>query len=433
MGIKTSLGLLLLIALILGIGRSDMRCQAISGHKTVELNFWNGFTGPDGRIMLGLVRKFNDANPDILVSMQRMDWATYYNKLMVAAVDGRGPEVFVLQSSSLPRMHRAGFVSNVTDLFQGPNSVDTKDFDQQVITQVRYGKDYIGLPLDIWPFGLYCNADMLRAAGFVDSQGHVRAPANRAEFVKAARVMQHMGSDGRPDVWGYALTNWRMNYQSLLPQFDGHYFSKDGKADLANEGNVAALTFLQSLNQGQRLIPPPENGLGWVGYRQKKVGMVIDGIFMVGDLQRLEDFNYVGFPIPVVGNHAGTMAESHVLCVRSGLDEAHQTAAKRFLHFLSDNSIDWAKAGQVPARISVRANPEFKKMPVQSAFAEQIPNMVYLPKTTIIFEMNLELDLAVEKVIRGRATPIEALKVANDHVQAFLDRDKTERTGEDAL
>ena len=432
MSIKASLGLLFLFALILGLGRSDFQCQAISKHRTVELNFWNGFTGPDGRIMLGLVRKFNEANPDVQVSMQRMDWATYYNKLMVAAVDGRGPEVFVLQSSSLPRMRRAGFVSNVNDIYSGPDAVAISDFDEQVISQVRYGSDFAGLPLDIWPFGLYCNVDMLKQAGFIDANGHARAPANREEFLKAARLMQHMGPDGHPDVWGYALTNWRMNYQSLLPQFDGHYFAADGKADLTNPGNVAALTFLQSLNQGQRLIPPPENGLGWVGYRQKKVGMVIDGIFMVGDLQRLEDFNYVGFPIPTIGNHPGTMAESHVLCVRSGLDASQQSAAKRFLKFLSNNSIEWAKAGQVPARISVRETPAFQAMPVQSAFAKQIPTMKYLPKTTIIFELNLELDLAVEKVIRGRASPMEALKVANEHVQSFLDRDKSERIGVDA-
>ncbi len=433
MSIKASLGLLFLFALILGFGRTDFQCRSVGGHRSVTLNFWNGFTGPDGRIMLGLVRRFNEAHPDIQVSMQRMDWATYYNKLMVAAVDGRGPEVFVLQSSSLPRMRRAGFVSNVTDLYQGANAVPVSDFDDQVIDQVRYGSDYAGVPLDIWPFGLYCNADMLRQAGFVDSHGQVRAPKDREEFLKAARVMQHMGPDGHPDVWGYALTNWRMNYQSILPQFDGHYFSDDGKADLTNPGNIAALKFLQSLNEGQRLIPPPENGLGWVGYRQKKVAMVIDGIFMVGDLQRLEDFNYVGFPIPTLGNHPGTMAESHVLCVRSGLDSVQQAAARQFLRFLSDNSIDWAKAGQVPARKSVRNTPEFKAMPVQSAFAQQIPTMKYLPKSTIIFELNIELDLAVEKVIRGRATPLEALKVANEHVQAFLDRDKNERTGVDAL
>ena len=313
MRIKASLTLLFLVVLVLGLARSDFQCQGLVGRGKVELNFWNGFTGPDGRIMLGIVRRFNEANPDVTVSMQRMDWATYYNKLMVAAVDGRGPEVFVLQSSSLSRMHRAGFIANVTDMFEGPHAIPDSDFDRLVINQVRYGREYIGVPLDIWPFGLYSNADLLKQAGFVDARGNARPPTNRAEFLKAARLMQHLGPDGHPDVWGYALTNWAAQSQlsgACLPQFNGHYFAADGRADLTNPGNVAALTFMASLNEGKRLIPPPENGLGWVGYRQKKVGMVIDGIFMVGDLQRLEDFNYIGAPLPVIGYHPGTTAEN---------------------------------------------------------------------------------------------------------------------------
>jgi maltose-binding protein MalE len=71
-------------------------------------------------------------------------------------------------------------------------------------------------------------------------------------------------------------------------------------------------------------------------------------------------------------------------------------------------------------------------MKVQYAFAKQIPHMQYLPKTTTIFELNQEIDLAVEKVIRGRATPLEALKAADVNVQKYMDLDKSERMGTDA-
>lgn len=426
MKMKVSLGVLILFVLLLGLVRSDVG-SVVTGHqKRVELNFWNGFTGPDGRVMLGLIRKFNEANPDVNVSMQRMDWTTYYNKLLVGEIDNRGPEVFVLQSSWLPRMHRAGFVSNVDELYQGGISSD--DFDPLVISQVRYGSDYVGVPLDIWPFGLYYNVDLLKKAGITDAKGNARPPTNKDEFLKAARQMQKDNDgDGKPDIWGYALTNWRWNFQTIAPQFDGHYFDKDGRADLLNPGNIEALRFLGSLTQGKPLAPPPENALGWVGYRQQKVAMVLDGIFMVGDLQRMNDFHYMGAPVPVIGKHPGTMAESHVLCVKEGLDEHTKEAAERFVRFLSDNSIGWAAAGQVPARKSVRAKPEFREMPVQYAFSQQIPYMAYIPRTNVIFELNTELDLAVEKVIRGRSTPEDALKVANDHMQAYLDNDKRER------
>ena len=406
---------------MLGVFRAAVTGQGAIGGKKTRIDFWNGFTGPDGRIMLGLIRKFNEANPDIEVTMQRMDWATYYNKLMVAALDGRGPEVYVIQSSALPRMHRAGFVANATNLFGDAPNIPPSDFDPLVLSQVTYGKDLVGVPLDIWPFGLYTNADLLKQAGIS------HPPTNRQEFVADIQAIQTpINEHGERSTWGYALTNWRQNFQTILPQFDGYYFDKDGRAALDNPKNIEALNFLADL-QNKKVLPPPENAEGWVGYRQKKVAMVIDGIYMLGDLMRLDDFHYQGSPVPVVGRHPGTMAESHVLCIREGLDSDRRIATERFIRFLSQNSIGWAAAGQVPARRSVRDTPEFRAMPVQSAFASQIPYMRYLPKTTVMFEMNLELDLAVEKVIRGRATPLQALQVANKNLQDDLDKDAMER------
>lgn len=407
-------GLAVMLAAVVGVGAVRSDWSPAAHGKQVQLSFWNGFTGPDGVVMLQLVRRFNEANPDVQVSMQRMDWGTYYNKLMVAVLDGRGPQVFVLQANSLPRMHKAGLMAPVSDCF-GPGGISKDDFDPMVLSQVEYGKDTIGVPLDIWPFGLYCNVDMLKKAGLSGP------PRDREEFVKAARAMR----DG--DHWGYALTDYRIVFQSLQPQFGGHYFDAKGRADLVNEGNLATLRFMKSLNDpNDRLVPPPENGLGWMGFRQQKVGMVIDGIYMLGDLMRLNDFHYVGAPVPVIGKVPGTLADSHILCARSGLSQDQRSAALRFIRFLSENSIAWAGAGQVPARRSVRATEAFRKMPVQYAFSQQIPYIHYFPRTVNIFELNQELGLAIEQVIRRRKTPEDALAFANARIQESLDRTGTE-------
>lgn len=434
---RGSIALLAGICLALGLARGDFSCPAATTPKRVELSFWNGFTGPDGVVMLQLVRRFNEANPDVQVSMQRMDWATYYNKLMVAVLDGRGPEVFVLQANSLPRMHRARLMTPVTELFairDGEPGIPRRDFDPMVLEQVVYGNDIVGVPLDVWPFGLYCNADMLKNAGIVDAKGKARPPKDREEFLRAARAMrQDTDGDGTPDNWGYALTDWRIVFQSLQPQFGGHTFDAKGRADLVNEGNLATLRFMQSLNNPKdRMVPPPENGLGWMGFRQQKVGMVIDGIYMLGDLMRLNDFNYVGAPVPVVGNQPGTLADSHVLCVNRSVTQAEREGSLRFLKFLSENSIDWAKAGQVPARRSVRDTEAFRQMPVQYAFSQQIPYVRYFPRTVNIFELNQELGLAIEQVIRGRKSAEDALRFANTKIQASLDRTARELAEEGA-
>jgi multiple sugar transport system substrate-binding protein len=424
MGTKASIAILFLFVLTLGFLRSDVSAEfKPGGHAKVHLNFWNGFTGPDGQVMLGIIRRFNDANPDVEVSMQRIDWNTYYNKLLVAALDGRGPQLFVIQSQWMTRMHRNGFIADLSEMYRGKDAIPESDFVPYVIQQVKYGNEMAGVPLDIWPFGLYYNADLFKQAGIVDANGQPQPPRTREEFLRDAKLMQHMGPGNVPDVWGYALTNWQWNFQTVLPQFDGRYLDEKGRADLANPSNVEALQFLVSLKGPPTLIPPPENELGWTGFRQKQVAMVFDGIFMVGDLLRLNDFNYRAAPMPVVGHHPGTLADSHVLCIRKGLPDDQREAAERFIRFLSNNSIDWAAAGQVPARTSARQNPAFAKMPVQYAFSKEIPYIQYPPRTPVEYELNTEVNFAVEKAIRGDATPLEALKVANANVQKYIDAD----------
>jgi multiple sugar transport system substrate-binding protein len=151
--------------------------------------------------------------------------------------------------------------------------------------------------------------------------------------------------------------------------------------------------------------------------------MVFDGVYMLGDLERLDDLEVIGAPIPVIGSRPGTLGDSHVVCIRKGVPAEKREAAIRFIRFLSDESLTWAGAGQVPARRSVRETPGFKALPIQHAFARQVPHVMYPPKTPVLFEIQLELDLAVEKAFRGRTTPKEALEAATRNVQAYLDRD----------
>ena len=402
--------------------RGDLSCGNLAVNRKTPISFWNGFTGPDGRVMLEIIRDFNKENPDIEVNMQRIPWGLYYNKVMVSGLDGRGPEVFVVHASALTRMHRAGVLGEVDSLYT--TSVPESDFDPYVVDQTKFESHHFAVPLDIHPQGMFVNADFLKKAGFVNPDGSARPPTNKEEFLKVATDLLLPKGSEHPDQYGYALTAWQNNFMSLMPQFDGHYLTPDGHADLNCKGNLEALEFIGSLRSKLHLIPPPDNQLGWIGYRQKKVAMVWDGIFMLGDLLRLEGMNYIGAPIPTIGHHPGTLADSHTLCVRPGLSESQRKAADRFITYLSKNSLRWAAAGQVPARRSVRATPEFKKLQVQSAFAEQIPNMLYMPRSTVIFELGLEIQLAVEKVVRGRATAKEALDLANANVQKAMDRDR---------
>src|SRR5205823_13404759 len=134
------------------------------GNHVVELRFWNGFTGPDGRTMLAIIKRFNDANPDVHVTMQRMEWGTYYNKLFVAGLGNRAPEVFVIHTDTLARFTRAKFVRAVDDL-TGVGGIDASDIDPNVWAAVEHEEKHWALPLDIHLLGIYYNKGLFRAAG----------------------------------------------------------------------------------------------------------------------------------------------------------------------------------------------------------------------------------------------------------------------------
>ena len=187
--------------------------------------------------------------------------------------------------------------------------------------------------------------------------------------------------------------------------------------------NQNGLMFGRSLIE-DALVPSPENFDAWIGFRQGRVAMAFEGIYMLADLQRQKDLDYGGAPVPQFGNTKAVWADSHNLCMRRGLDAPTAAATWRFMRFLSNNSLDWALGGQIPTRVSQLESPEFAKMEVQAQFAKQVKIVKYHPKVPFIFEYLTEFTLAVEKILRGREKAPTALKTAEDNINRIIERQR---------
>lgn len=399
-------------------------CNQGTGGKTL-VRFWNGFTGPDGRTMLRMVQRFNAQNPDVQVVMQRMDWNTCYNKLFVAGLGGRAPELFVIHTRNMERFTNAGFLRHNDDMVSGAQGIDTSDLDSNVWNGVEFGGKHYGMPLDVHSLGMYYNRAIFREAGLTDVQGGLRIPTNRSEFLDALKTMTRPGSGGKPDQWGFVFTNWESNTYTFLRQFGGEFFTPDhSRCIMHNEQNIAALQFCVDLIYQQKVAPQPENFDSWIGFRQGKIGVVFEGIYMLADLQKQKDLDFAGAPVPQVADHKAVWADSHNLCMRSDLKDKTLEATWRFIKYLSDNSLDWAEGGQIPVRKSLRSTPRFEGMAVQAAFAKQIPFVNYMPRLPFIFEFQTEYNLAIEKALRNRATPKDALKAAEDRINQIIERER---------
>ena len=416
-------GIVLLCAFI---GGAVLRPWTQSGSppKVTELRWWNMFAGPDGGRTLGLVKKFNAAHPDVRVSMQRMDAGLYYNKLFVAGLAGRGPEIFVVHADVLPRFERAGLLEDLEPDFN-QHGWAKGDFDPSVLAVVTFRGHRRAVPWDIHPLGLYYNAELFRRAGLVDERGQPRPPTDRTEFLTAIRKINELGEKG------FAFSWLRTNLLTIMRQFGGRLFREDGRrCTLDDPGNIEALQFCADLIHREHLVGAPQGGDPFAGFRQGHIGMIMEGIWMIADFGRA-DLDLGVAPAPQLGRVPAVWMNSHCLAIRPGLPPLVREAAWKFIRFLSEEGLDWAGAGQIPARISLRQTPAFRAMPAQAAFASQIGHGFYPPRVPISFEFSAEFDLAVEKVLRGEAEPGPALREAAARVNLALERDRRSHGSEE--
>lgn len=392
----------------------------------ITIRYWNLFTGPDGKTMLELVRKFNQLNPEISVRMQRMKLNTYYNKLFVAGLGNRAPDVFIIHASAVERFIKADLLAPINNLINSKNGIPVKDFSSNVIDSVTRGEDIFAVPLDTHMIGMYYNKDLLKESGFVGDDGCALPPRDRREFLEVlARNTKDSDNNGRIDKWGFAFTWLRTNVATVMWQFGGNFFNENlTKCTLNSPENIEALEFCAELVNKYKFSPPPgtEQSEGWIGFRQGKVAIALEGIYMLPELMKLESLNIAGSPVPLLGSEKAAWADSHIMCINKNIKDKKLIAAWKFVKFLSDNSLEWALGGQIPARTSLLKSKRFSEMKIQSEFARQLPYIRYMPRVAFIGEFCSELDIAAEKALRGSLSAKESLDIAAQRVNKVIKR-----------
>lgn len=403
--------LLPLIALV------GCRPPAASVGDVVELRFWNGFSGPDGKAMEQIVRDFNASQKDVRVKMQIIPWSTYYDKVTLGIASRDAPDIFVLHSHRVPEYATHGALAAMDD-FLTESKMGPKDFVPLAWGAGTWqGKRY-GLPLDCHPLGMYYNADMFRKAGIS------KPPETKEEFLAVAKKLtQDTDGDGRTDQWGFAITDLHLVGSTLLFQYGASLLDKEGKrAALDTPGGREALGFLRSLVTEHKVAPETSGDDSWVAFQTGKVGMAFQGIWMIDGLERQATFQYAAAPTPILGPEKKVWAGSHILSIPAYLGADRQKAAWSFIRYLSDHSLAWAKGGQVPVRPNILNSKEFQDLRVQREFAKQLGYVQYEPSSPAANQITTYADIAVQSVSQGLATPEEALATATTRVNRVMER-----------
>lgn len=410
------------------IGTARMpRVPAAYEGPPVTLRFWNGLTGGDGPVMRTLIEEFTRAHPNIRVDMYALPWADFYQKFPAAVTSGLAPD-FALMHNFQVATNAARRVIMPVDEVLGTVGLAEQDYLPVVWDSGVYRGQRWSLPLDMWPDSLFYNRRVLERAG-LDPDA---PPADRAGYEHALDALASTGIRGH---WLPAVDPQGVGrgFDSLLWQFGGtHYDAAGRSATFAEPAGVAALTWQQSLI---RAGWSPRNVSGSdanMAFKNDQNAFLWGGPgALINDLGSVDGLDWDVAPLPRIGGQRAAFSGSHqfVISRQPSFDADRLAAVVTFLGWILENSIGWATAGPVPARLPILDSPELAELPAQSHVAAGVEHIRFYPLVPGIAEVQTTvLYPAVGDALLSLGDPRAALETATTQA-SFLLQENAEKYG----
>jgi multiple sugar transport system substrate-binding protein len=408
-----------------GGSQSDLENAGTGGKSyngpKVSLSFWNGFTGGDGPYMQKLVDQFNSEEKNIDVSMNTVEWEIYYQKVPSAVQSGKGPDLGIMHIDQLPTNAARGVILALDDVARALNLKES-DFVPVVWQAGLYNGKRYGIPLDIHPLGLYYNKTTMEEGGLDPDD----PPQTNDDYIAALEQLKSKGIKGSwisPFLFSGGLT-----FQALIYQFGGQLYNADAtKATFNSQAGVDALSWMVDLVTEGYSPKDVAQDAEYTAFTNGDNAFMWNGIWNINPLNDIKDLEWGAAPLPRIGSEKGAWASSHnfVIMNKRGQDPNKVAAAKVFINWVSQHSEEWAKAGQVPARNSVRNSQAFQSLKWQPVFAEEVSYVNFTPPVPGIADVYTgSLDPAINEAVLLKKEPEAALDEAASKANQLLEENE---------
>lgn len=408
-----------------GSGVGSLGTGDYSG-PTVTINFWNGFTGGNGLVLVPkLVAQFNKEHKTIVVNDVPMPWADIAAKMPLAVKAGKGPDVTVAHGDDVATYAAQGLLLKADNIVKSLGYT-ASDFPAGLLKSGNYNGSQYGIPWSVTPLGLYVNKDVLKKAGLDPAS----IPTDKASYLKALAALKTVGVQGEwvNGFWFMGTTQ----FESLLWQFGGDLFNKDvSKAMFNSNAGVQALTYMTDLiKQGYS----PENVAESVRINALIAGKAAfqwDGVWQTSN-PALAGVNWTAVAVPQIGTQQAVWSSStHWMFTNNkGQDKNKTAAAATFVKWMNDHASGWPATGELPAKNSVRNDPALlKNYPNLKPFLAELPYAHYETVAPGITNTTVVIVNAVNEAVLFKKTPKQALDDAATKVNQLLAQNKSQYGG----
>ena len=375
-----------------------------------KLVVWHAYRGQEKAAFQEVVTAYNKsaAGKGIVVQTLAVPYDAYADKITAAVPRGKGPDVFIFAQDRLGGWIEAGNTVEPLDFFLEDEVRDR--FIGLTLEAMTSHDTVYGLPFNYKNIAMIFNKAMVK-----------EPPRTSGELIAFAKKHTEVAA-GR-----FGLTYTYSDYYchaALMNAFGGRVFDAGAKPVVNSAENIEAIKPLLRWYQTDAVLPAdPSTALVTTLFNSGKTPIVFNGPWFLGEISETIDYGVT--PLPTIDEAGGAPMRPWVTVegLYIAAPSQHKDEAYEFIKFVS--SVESAeimaiKGRQLPANKAVYKIPEIAKDPILSAFRKQLDVAVPMPNIAEMTMMWSPVTTAMNKIIRGTASPEAALNEAQANIEKNL-------------
>ncbi|WP_086313571.1 multiple sugar transport system substrate-binding protein [Enterococcus sp. 7F3_DIV0205] len=312
--------------------------------------FWNPLTGDDGAYMDNMVKAYNKTEPEFPVkSVVTSDMYTKIYTVLNSKKDV--PDLTLIHADRVPGFVKADMLEPMTKVLKDKKEIKESNYLPQAWSAGEVENVQYTVPLDIHSSAMYYNKDLLKKYGvehFLDDD--------------VVTFDEMMSLKGKLDEGDYLVNNALLSWVILAEVINlNGDIQKDGQPAVNTPEMKQALESIKKIVEAGLMTPNGEDG--YLMFQSGNVLFSTDGTWTSTAHDEVDGLNYGVTNIYAYSPDKFTnRASSHMFSMlknEARTDEKEKGIAE-FLEYVRENSIEWAKAGQIVASKEVVESPEFK-------------------------------------------------------------------------
>ena len=381
-----------------------------SAAQAVELVVWHAYRGAEKTAFEKVAKLYEteNAGKGIKVTTLAIPYDAYADKISASVPRGKGPDVFIYAQDRLGGWIESGKTVEPIGFFM--DDATRNQFLPNMLDAMTYKGTVYGLPLNYKSITLIYNKALVKTP-----------PKTSAELVKLAKTLTNAES-GR-----YGLAYWYTNFYfhaALMNAFGGHVFDKDGKLVLNSPQTVASIKQMMKWYKQDGILPTePSEALVSAMFNEGKVAMIFNGPWFIGEIS--PSVNYGLAVLPVI-DEAGKKPMRPWLTIEGAYVSAsskQKELAYDFAKFLTSEEAGLILAlegRQLHTNAAIYTDKRVSGDAVLNAFHNQLSSAEAMPNLAEMTMMWSPATTAMNKIVKGNATPEAALKEASDTIQQSI-------------